>query len=218
MWSSDQQHQHQGTCWKCGVSGFTPDLWNNSVNLQEIHMHTNKKHLFTLLLLLTAPTLPHFSFCSRHWVVRPLSVLFNLVNVSSLPFWHGESGSDKAKGNFMDHSLKVQAKLCPTEPWKDRNFFFFFFLRAFAMELLMVYYFFAFSILGGTSWLLTVDNLETIMESFSVCLWCTAEMFETLNENRSHCRVRIIIRRQKSILFQMEGIIHHLTVTICCII
>lgn len=127
MWSSDQQHQHQGTCWKCGVSGFTPDLWNNSVNLQEIHMHTNKKHLFTLLLLLTAPTLPHFSFCSRHWVVRPLSVLFNLVNVSSLPFWHGESGSDKAKGNFMDHSLKVQAKLCPTEPWKDRNFFFFFF-------------------------------------------------------------------------------------------
>lgn len=216
MWSSDQQHQHQGTCWKCGVSGFTPDLWNNTVNLQEIHMHTNKKHLFTLLLLLTAPTLPHFSFCSRHWVVRPLSVLFNLVNVSSLPFWHGESGSDKAKGNFMDHSLKVQAKLCPTEPWKDRNFFFF--LRAFAMELLMVYYFFAFSILGGTSWLLTVDNLETIMESFSVCLWCTAEMFETLNENRSHCRVRIIIRRQKSILFQMEGIIHRLTVTICCII
>lgn len=66
----------------------------------------------------------------------------------------------------------------------------------------MVYYFFAFSILGGTSWLLRVDNLETIMESFSVCLWCTAEMFETLNENRSHCRVRIIIRRQKSILFQ----------------
>lgn len=35
----------------------------------------------------------------------------------------------------------------------------------------MVYYFFAFSILGGTSWLLRVDNLETIMEYFSVCLW-----------------------------------------------
>ena len=86
------------------------------------------------------------------------------------------------------------------------------------MALLMVYYFLAFSILGGTSWLLRVDNLETIMDSFSVCLWCTAEMFETLNENRSHCRVRIIIRRQKSILFQMEGIMHHLTVTIYCII
>ena len=118
----------------------------------------------------------------------------------------------------MDHSLKVQAEPCPAEPWKERDSPLPPPPRAFAMALLMVYYFLAFSILGGTSWLLRVDHLETITESFSVCLWCTAEMFETLNENRSHCRVRIIIRRQKSILFQMEGIMHHLTVTIYCII
>lgn len=82
----------------------------------------------------------------------------------------------------------------------------------------MVYYFLAFSILSGTSLLLRVDDLENIMKSFSVCLWCMAEMFETLNENRSLCRAGIIVRRQKSILFSMEGIMHHLIVTICCII
>lgn len=43
----------------------------------------------------------------------------------------------------------------------------------------MVYYFLAVSILSGTSLLLRVDDLENIMESFSVCLWCMAEMFET---------------------------------------
>lgn len=64
----------------------------------------------------------------------------------------------------------------------------------------MVYYFLAFSILSGTSLLLRVDDLENIMESFSVCLWRMAEMFETLNENRSLCRAGIIVRRQKSIL------------------
>lgn len=74
------------------------------------------------------------------------------------------------------------------------------FFRSFAMELLMVYYFLAFSILSGTSLLLRVDNLENIMESFSVCLWCMAEKFGTLNENRSLCRAGIIVRRQKSIL------------------
>lgn len=26
----------------------------------------------------------------------------------------------------MDHSLKVQAELCPAEPWKERDFFYFF--------------------------------------------------------------------------------------------
>lgn len=64
----------------------------------------------------------------------------------------------------------------------------------------MVYYILAFSILSDIL-LLRVDNLEIIMESFSVCLWCMAGKFETLNENRSLCRVRIIVRRQKSILF-----------------
>lgn len=57
----------------------------------------------------------------------------------------------------------------------------------------MVYYFLAFSILSGTS-LLRVDNLQNIMKSFSVCLWCMAEKFETLNENRSLCRAGIIVR------------------------
>lgn len=64
----------------------------------------------------------------------------------------------------------------------------------------MVYYILAFSILSDIL-LLRVDNLEIIMESFSVCLWCMAGKFETLNENRSLCRVGIIVRRQKSILF-----------------
>lgn len=45
----------------------------------------------------------------------------------------------------------------------------------------MVYYFLAFSILSGTSSLLSVEHLKNIMESFSVCLWCMAEMFETLS-------------------------------------
>lgn len=179
-------------------------------------MHMNKKHLFTLLL--TFP--PIFLFVADTGLAaarsRPLTFFVQSCECFFSPFLIRRRGSDKAKGNFMDHSLKVQAELCPAEPWKERDFFFF--PRAFAMVLLMVYYFLAFSILGGTSWLLRVDNLETIMESFSVCLWCTAEMFETLNENRSHCRVRIIIRRQKSILFQMEGIMHHLTVTKYCII
>lgn len=40
--------------------------------------------------------------------------------------------------------------------------------------------------------LLKVDNLENMVESFSVCLWCMAEKFETLNENRSLCRAGII--------------------------
>ena len=30
----------------------------------------------------------------------------------------------------MDHSLKVQAELCPAEPWKERDFFFFFFFES----------------------------------------------------------------------------------------
>lgn len=82
----------------------------------------------------------------------------------------------------------------------------------------MVYYFLAFSIHSGTSLLLRVDNIQNIMKSFSVCLWCMAEKLESLNENRSLCRVGIIVRGQKSILFQMEGIMHHPIVTICCII
>lgn len=41
----------------------------------------------------------------------------------------------------------------------------------------MIYYVLAFSILSGTSLLLREDNLENIMESFSVCLWCMGEMF-----------------------------------------
>lgn len=75
------------------------------------------------------------------------------------------------------------------------------FFRTFAVELLMVYYFLAFSILSGTSLLPRVDNLQNIMKSFSVCLWSMAEKFETLNENRSLCRAGIIVRGQKSILF-----------------
>lgn len=84
----------------------------------------------------------------------------------------------------------------PAELREERGFF-----RASAMGLWMLYYFLAFNILSGTSLLLSVDNLENIMESFSVCLWCMAGKFETLNENRSLCRAGIIVRRQKSILF-----------------
>jgi hypothetical protein len=65
----------------------------------------------------------------------------------------------------------------------------------------MVYYSLAFSILSGMSLPLRVDNLQNIMKSFSVCLWCMAEKFETLNENRFLCRAGIIVRGQKSILF-----------------
>lgn len=65
----------------------------------------------------------------------------------------------------------------------------------------MVYYFLAFSILSGTSLQLRVDDPENIMKSFIVCLWCMAEKFGTLNENRSLCKAKIIVRGQKSILF-----------------
>lgn len=82
----------------------------------------------------------------------------------------------------------------------------------------MVYYFLAFSILSGTSLLLKPDNLENLMQSFSVCLWCMGKKFETLNENRSLCRAGTVVRRQKSIVFSMKGIMHHPIVRLYCII
>lgn len=76
----------------------------------------------------------------------------------------------------------------PAELWKKGDF-----SEHLPWSFLMVYYFLAFSILSGTSLLLTVDNLQNIIKSFSVCLWCMAEKFETLNENRSLCRAGIIV-------------------------
>ena len=161
-------------------------------------MHTNKRHLFTLLLTSPLPIFlfvadtglaGHSVFCSILWMF--------LLSLSDME----KGGQIRPKATLWIIAWKYKQN-CVLLSHGRKGISFIFFWRAFVTELLMVYYFFAFSILGGTSWLLRVDNLETIMESFSVCLWCTAEMFETLNENRSHCRVRIIIRRQKSILFQ----------------